>query len=114
MVLCLLSVLTTVACFPLPGVPGGGRRTLDWGSGGAYLVGLNYPWLGYGHDFGATLWGHDGVSAPESQRTVEADFAYLQSQGVKVVRWFVFGDARAAPQFGPDGRATGLGDYFYR
>ena len=68
-----------------------------WDSGYWYLLGVNYPWLNYGHDFGTTAWGHDGVSSPKSRDTVEADLAYLQSQGVHVVRWFVFGDGRASP-----------------
>lgn len=110
----LLGVPLLLVCALAAGCFGPGPRPVEWGRGRAYLVGINYPWLHYGHDFGANAWGHDGVSAPDSRRTVEADFAYLQSQGVQVVRWFVFGDARAAPQFGPDGRATGLGDFFYR
>jgi hypothetical protein len=25
------------------------------------VLGMNYPWIGYGHDFGANAWGHDGI-----------------------------------------------------
>ena len=83
------------------------------GNGYWYLLGVNYPWLNYGHDFGTTAWGHDGVSSATSRSTVEADFAYLQSQGVHVVRWFLFGDGRASPKFNVDGKVTGFDEYFY-
>ncbi|HYY93396.1 MAG TPA: hypothetical protein VE713_02685, partial [Pyrinomonadaceae bacterium] len=26
-----------------------------------FVVGVNYPWVAYGHDFGSNGWGHDGV-----------------------------------------------------
>ena len=42
-----------------------------WDSGYWYLLGVNYPWLNYGHDFGTTAWGHDGVSSPKSRDTVD-------------------------------------------
>ncbi len=25
------------------------------------MAGVNYPWAGYGHDFGKNAWGHDGI-----------------------------------------------------
>jgi hypothetical protein len=84
-----------------------------WQNGYWYLLGVNYPWLHYGHDFGVTAWGHDGVSFSKSKGIVEADFAYLQSQGVHVVRWFLFGDGRGSPEFGADGAAVGFDEYFY-
>jgi hypothetical protein len=28
-----------------------------------FFTGLNYPWIAYGHDFGANGWGHDGLCA---------------------------------------------------
>jgi len=77
------------------------------------MLGVNYPWLHYGHDFGDTAWGHDGVSAPASTTQVEEDFAYLKSQGVRVVRWFLFADCRAAPEFDAEGNATGFDEHFY-
>lgn len=82
-------------------------------SGYWYLLGVNYPWLNYGHDFGTTAWGHDGVSSAKSKSTVEADFAYLQSQGVHVLRWFLLGDGRASPEFAADGNVTGFDEYLY-
>ena len=77
------------------------------------MLGVNYPWHHYGHDFGDTAWGHDGVSAAASTEQVESDFAYLKSQGVRVVRWFLFADCRAAPEFDPEGNATGFDEHFY-
>ena len=32
------------------------------GSGAGFLVGVNYPWLAYGQDFGKNAWGHEGLS----------------------------------------------------
>ncbi|MBN1510348.1 MAG: cellulase family glycosylhydrolase [Sedimentisphaerales bacterium] len=84
-----------------------------WEDGSWYLLGVNYPWLNYAHDFGATAWGHDGVSAGASKTQVDADFAYLRSQRVRVVRWFLFGDCRAAPEFDPNGTVTGFDEHFY-
>ncbi|MCX5770072.1 MAG: cellulase family glycosylhydrolase [Candidatus Hydrogenedentes bacterium] len=75
---------------------------------------MNYPWLHYGHDFGDTAWGHDGVSSTQSKREVETDFEYLKTQGVQVVRWFVFADGRAAPEFDPAGNVTGFDEHFYQ
>lgn len=28
---------------------------------GRFLVGVNYPWAAYGHDYGKNAWGHDGL-----------------------------------------------------
>jgi len=25
-----------------------------------FLVGINYPWVSYGNDFGDSFWGHEG------------------------------------------------------
>jgi len=48
-----------------------------------YLLGINYPWINYGHDFGDTAWGHNGVSAVLAgwwrQQT------YTDSQGITKV-----------------------------
>jgi hypothetical protein len=65
---------------------------LRLGNNNWYILGVNYPWLNYGHDFGTTAWGHDGVSSSHSKKTVASDFAYLQNQGAHVVRWFLFTD----------------------
>lgn len=84
-----------------------------WENGYWYLLGVNYPWLNYGHDFGTTAWGHDGVSSHKSGKQIDADFAYLKGQGMHVVRWFLFGDGRAAPEFNAKGEVIGFDEYFY-
>ncbi len=80
----------------------------DW-----FLLGVNYPWLNYGHDFGTTAWGHDGISSDKSKGKIDSDFAFLKSNGVYVVRWFLFGDGRASPEFDADGNVVGLDKYFF-
>lgn len=105
----LLMAAQTVAAMPL-------RQDTDRiqvGGKSLYLLGLNYPWVGYGHDFGTTAWGHDGVSSVASTAEVEADFADMKSLGVRVVRWFLFCDGRASPEFDETGLVTGFDDYFY-
>jgi hypothetical protein len=59
-----------------------------------FSLGVNYPWLNYGQDFGSGHAGHAGVSFPETQERVEQDFAQIQDTGASVVRWFLFGDGR--------------------
>jgi len=48
-----------------------------------FLLGANYPWINYGHDFGATAWGHNGVSAPLAAWWRPQD--YTDSLGVRKV-----------------------------
>ncbi|MCX5643695.1 MAG: cellulase family glycosylhydrolase [Phycisphaerae bacterium] len=119
---CLISFITALLIFYLPGLvvckdatstPARTDRIQLWENGSWYLLGVNYPWLNYAHDFGATAWGHDGVSADASKTQVDADFAFLKSQGVHVVRWFLFGDCRAAPEFDPNGTVMGFDEHFY-
>jgi hypothetical protein len=83
-----------------------------------WLLGVNYPWLNYGHDFGQAVWpsgswSHDGMSNSLSRQKVEQDFAYLKSRGVHVIRVFVFADGRASPEFNRQGYVTGLDGYIY-
>lgn len=73
-----------------------------------FLTGVNYPWHSYGRDFGMSAWGHNGVSEPSSRQAVEADFSYLESMNVKVVRWFLFCDGRSGLVYGADGKVIGL------
>ena len=63
-------------------------------NGYPFLLGVNYPWLGYGQDFGETADGHIGVSTPQAKQTIEEDFARIHDCGAVVVRWFVFSDGR--------------------
>ena len=61
------------------------------------LVGINYPWIDYGWDFGGPppAWVAD-ESLPawrESKRKqIEKDFSFFASQGIFAVRWFLLGD----------------------
>ena len=73
-----------------------------------FLFGANYPWHSYGNDFGENAWGHNGVSSARTE--VEADFEAMSAMGVRVVRWFIFTDGRAAPEFAPNGSVSGLDD----
>jgi hypothetical protein len=60
----------------------------------SFHVGVNYPWLRYGQDFGETPAGHHGVSLPENRAILTREFARMRDCGVKVVRWFLFADGR--------------------
>ncbi|MDD2806120.1 MAG: hypothetical protein PHV33_11235 [Elusimicrobiales bacterium] len=79
-----------------------------------FAAGLNYPWINYGWDFGASPWGHRGVSSPEGRAEAEKDFAAMRTAGARVARWFVLCDGRAAPEFDARGRVTGFDKRFYR
>lgn len=48
-----ISILLLLNCFASATIQAQTRRE--------FLVGINYPWAGYGHDFGKNGWGHDGV-----------------------------------------------------
>lgn len=73
-----------------------------------FFLGVNYPWLTYGADFGRSPWGYSGIALGESRATVAADFAAIHSSGVSVVRWFLFCDGRSGIRYdqgipvGPD------------
>lgn len=43
-------------------MPAKANRIQLWEDGYWYLLGGNYSWLNYGHDFGTTAWGHDGIT----------------------------------------------------
>src|SRR5689334_24285045 len=77
-----------------------------------FWAGLNYPWK-TGQDFGTGGWGHSGVSDATTYREVDADFANMSAQGVRIVKWRVFSDGRYGLQFTPDGTVTGLDDVFF-
>ena len=44
----------------------------------SFFVGVNYPWVNYGQDFGQTSSGHRGVSLPEISEKVAKDFAGIR------------------------------------
>jgi hypothetical protein len=60
-----------------------------------FVLGVNYPWIHYGQDFGQTATEHTGVSILATRQIVAEDFARIRECGATVVRWFVFGDGRA-------------------
>jgi hypothetical protein len=49
-----------------------------------FLLGINYPWINYGHDFGTTAWGHIGVSEVLNEGWQHQ--TYYDSQGITRVR----------------------------
>jgi len=77
----------------------------------AFWAGLNYPWK-TGQDFGTGGWGHSGVSDSTTYREIDADFANMAAQGVRVVKWRVFSDGRYGLQLGDNGTVTGLDEFF--
>ncbi len=85
------------------------ERTLSFDDG--FVLGLNLPWLGYGHDFGGNAWGHDGVeTAPQEVAAAIGDSVALRAP---LVRWFVLADGRAGVEYDDDGRPVGLQDAFF-
>ena len=83
---------------------------VSWNGGDWFLLGTNYPWLNYGHDFGCNAWGCDGASTGGAY---DANFADMNGKGVHVARWFVFADLRAGVTFAPDGTPTGVQQQVY-
>lgn len=73
-------------------------------------VGVNYPWLDYGWDFGDAPrgWRHD--SDPRWTTFIDLELQSLHSLGIRVVRWFVFcdglayGNGNEAPYQNRDGK----------
>ena len=73
------------------------------------LVGINYPWINYGWDFGdpPPAWVAPPALASwreEKRRRIRADVQAIATTGVSVLRWFVladgtnYGTGEAAPQ----------------
>ena len=58
----------------------------------AFLLGVNYPWVNYGQDFGRGPGGARGVSTTDTRRAVAQDFERIQAVGVALVRWFLLCD----------------------
>lgn len=80
--------------------------TIPWNGSSTYLLGSNYAWYNYGTDFGTGGWGKytDWTS-------IRSGFASLSSQGIHVVRFWVFADGRYSPEFNSDGTVSGLDSY---
>jgi hypothetical protein len=61
------------------------------------LVGINYPWIDYGWDFGdpPSAWvGSESLAEwrGRKRKKIEADFGRFASQGIFAVRWFLLAD----------------------
>lgn len=94
-------------CAPDDALPPDGTLSFDDG----FVLGLNLPWLGYGHDFGHNAWGHDGVSEAESEAAdAAADAVSLRAP---LIRWFLLADGRAGIDYDADGRPVRLQEAFF-
>ena len=81
---------------------------------GKFFVGVNYPWLRYGEDFGSTAGGtHNGVSNPAYAAQLDADFSELEAEHLTVVRWWLWADGRGGLTFNHDGSVSGVPSDFY-
>lgn len=68
---------------PDPGVP--------------FWLGVNLPWVEYAVDVHTTAWGDYTLSADPER--LDAALDPLAEAGVRSLRWWLFGDGRAAPTF---------------
>lgn len=71
------------------------------------IAGVNYPWRRYGGDFGPTVWGEGGGIRAHAAE-VRADLAAIAAAGLRVVRWFVFTDARGGLVIEAGGWPSGI------
>jgi hypothetical protein len=81
-------------------------NTLLWNGTSTFWLGVNFPWWNYGTDFGTGGWGKYTDWA-----NVETQMATMRSQGVRMIRWWVFSDGRYAPDFNADGTVSGLDSF---
>lgn len=80
-----------------------------WSEPGAFVIGVNLPWVTYGHDFGANAWEPaGGIARPERRARLDEVFRSLAAANVSVVRWFLLCDGRAGVCEDDDGRPAGL------
>jgi hypothetical protein len=79
----------------------------------AFWAGLNFPWK-TGQDFGTGGWGHSGVSDTTTYQEIDADFANMAAEGVRLVKWRVFSDGRYGLQFDANGTVTGVDELFFK
>jgi len=84
----------------------GPGSTILWNGANSYLFGANYAWQNCGTDFGTGGWGKY-----TDWNAISTDFAAMHSQGVSVVRWWVFADGRYSPDFNSDGTVSGFDSY---
>jgi hypothetical protein len=81
---------------------------LTWNGVSMYMLGMNYPWNQYAEDFGNGGFGE--LANPNQWRQ---DFQQMASNGVRVARWWVFGDGRYEPLFDVNGNVTGFDARFF-
>ena len=99
-----------------PALPRGSR--IPWQDGSYFLSGVNYPqYQYYGGDI-ATLSSVDPdciwyYSSSFDYAAIDADFAEMQAHGAHVVRWWLFGDGRGAPEFDGNRMVTGFDATFF-
>ncbi|HUS17882.1 MAG TPA: cellulase family glycosylhydrolase, partial [Chloroflexia bacterium] len=99
-----------------PDLPRGSR--IPWRGGNYFLSGVNYPqYRYYGGDIG-TLSAVDAdcvwyYTSAFDYAAIDRDFAEMQAHGVHVVRWWLFGDGRGAPEFDLNRRVVGFDATFY-
>jgi hypothetical protein len=80
---------------------------------GDFLLGVNYPWVNFGQDFGRSPWGARGTSTPEVHTAIAEDFEGIRSAGVRRVRWFLLCDGRSGLATA-DGIPTGPDDLLFK
>lgn len=71
------------------------------------VSGVNYPWRRYGGDFGSTVWG-PAHGIRQEAAAIRDEFAAIRAAGLRVVRWFVFTDARGGLAVDRDGWPAGF------
>jgi len=78
-----------------------------------FFLGVNFPWLNYGHDFGCTQGVYEGISLAPARESVEREFAQIRDTGATIVRWFLFGDGRGG-FLAENGIARKPDDYLFK
>lgn len=73
--------------------------------------GVNLPWINYGWDLGANPWGGEPGGFYANRASLEADFAYMRANHIKLCRVFLFGDFRSGLERDGDGHIVGLDPY---
>ncbi len=74
-----------------------------------FLVGYNYPWYHYGHDFSASS---DNIL--ENQNEINAQFADMAHHDTHVTRWFMLNDFVQNRLFDDQGHIATLPSDFFR
>ena len=68
--------------------PLGAGSRIPWLGQNWYFHGANVPWLNWARDFGGGA--ENGVSNPEIRANISAGLANAKSNGVNIVRWWLF------------------------